>query len=200
VTPSSPAPAGTTETLTTTVYQDVELTPGFGSVQFMDGATELGAPVQVLVGSFSGNTASITTTLAPGTHSLTAELRPVSGLNLSNTITYVVNPPTPVPPTPPAGITPTTTTLQVFPNPGYTFLPEILIARVSPLNAVGRVQFMDGTTTLGDPVPVRGGFAFKFATLPKGNHLLTATYLSTNLGIGGCTTTAGFLGGPTPRK
>ena len=193
VTPSSPAPAGTIETLTATVTQDVELTPGFGSLQFMDGSSALGAPAPVFVGDFSGNTASITTTLTPGTHSLTAELSPVPSFPVSNTVTYVVNPPTP---TPTSGITPTTTTLQIFPDPGYTFLPEILIARVSPINAVGAVQFFDGNTPLGAPVRVSGGFAWSIARLPQGAHSLTAWFVPTNLG--GCTTTAGFLGGPTP--
>lgn len=87
-------------------------------------------------------------------------------------------------PTPPAGITTTTTTLQVAPNPGYSFIPEILIARVSPFNAVGTVQFFDGNTNvrtnLGDAVPVMGGIAMKFATLPKGNHTLTAVFNPAN--------------------
>jgi hypothetical protein len=165
--------------LTATVTQDVELTPGFGSVQFMDGSSALGAPVPVSVGNFSGNTASITTTLTPGTHSLTAELSPVPSFPVLNTVTYVVDPPTP---TPTSGITPTTT-LQVFPDPGYTFLPEILIARVSPFNAVGTVAFFDGNIPLGTPVPVMGGFAWSIAPLPKGTHSLTARFMPTNLGI-----------------
>lgn len=183
VTPTSPVPAGTTEMLTATATQDAELTPGFGSVQFMDGATELGAPVQVFVGDFSGNTASITTTLTPGTHSLTAMLSP--SFHVSNTVTYVVNPLTPPPP---AGTTPTTITLQVFPNPGLTFFPEFLIAQVSPFGATGTVQFFDGTTAIGAPVPVTGDVVFTFAPLAEGAHTLTAVFSPTN-GFGASTST-----------
>jgi hypothetical protein len=50
-----------------------------------------------------------------------------------------------------------TITLDVNPNPGKQDGQENLHARVSPTNAAGTVQFYDGTTPLGDPVPVQGG-------------------------------------------
>jgi hypothetical protein len=211
VTPASPVPAGTTETLTATV------SPPLGSVQFYDGDTLINNPT---AGGTDG-VVSTTTTLAPGTHTLTAADTPpqppfaIPGGSFtfrSPAVTYVVNAPTPTPsptpiptpspgPTPAAGIPSTTTTLQVAPNPGYSFIPEIFIARVSPFNAVGTVQFWDGNTNvrtnLGDAVPVTGGIALKFATLPKGNHTLTAVFNPAN--IGGCLGTAGFPGMPTPR-
>lgn len=84
------------------------------------------------------------------------------------------------------------------PNPGFTFLPEFLIARVSPPDAVGTLQFFDGNTKLGTPVPVIGGFAWSITPLTAGPHSLIAVYLSTNLGIEGCAGGAGFFGGPTP--
>jgi hypothetical protein len=68
VTPASPQPVGTALTLTAT------LTPSgaVGSVQFKDGVTNLGSAVAV-----SGGTAHITnSTLAAGTHSLTAVFTP----------------------------------------------------------------------------------------------------------------------------
>ena len=45
------------------------------------------------------------------------------------------------------------------PNPAFRGVPAILVARVTPFNAAGTVQFMDGATALGAPVPVSAGFA-----------------------------------------
>jgi TolB protein len=187
VTPAPPVDAGTSQTLTATV------TPAgtAGSVQFNDGTATIGNPMTVTNG-----TASMTTTLPSGTHPLTAVFTPTNtaafNSSTSPVATYVVNAPTPTPSPPAPGITDTTTTLQVAPNPGFTFVPEILIARVSPLNAVGTVQFLDGTTPLGGPVPVFGGFAWLMTPLPTGTHSVTAMFIPTN--IGGCSTTGGFNG------
>ena len=82
--------------------------------------------------------------------------------------------------------TATTTTLSVTQTPrpsvvgggGYA-LP---IAYVAPFNAAGTVQFKDGTTNLGAPVPMAGGVAVgSFVTLPPGPHSLTATFIPANL-------------------
>jgi hypothetical protein len=171
----------------------------------MDNGINIGSSVPVVAGS-----ASITTTLPPGTHTLTAMFAghcPTGSYpgftigclggttSTSNAVTYVVNPPPPIPsPTPTSGVTDTTTTLQVAPSPGFTFFPEILTARVAPADAVGTVQFLDGTTPLGRPAALFGGFARLITTLPAGTHSLTAIFLPPNLGIGGCATTAGFDG------
>jgi phosphate ABC transporter phosphate-binding protein len=101
-------------------------------------------------------------------------------------------------PPPTTGTTTTTTTLRVIPNPGYTFIPEILIARVSPFNAPGTVQFFDKNITLGAPVPVFFGFALLTTTLPKGTHSLTAVFSPSNPRAGGCSTTVGFFGSRPP--
>jgi hypothetical protein len=67
VTPASPVAAGTVEALKATVSPAAP-----GKVQFKDGSTtNIGEPVTV-----SGGTASTTTTLASGDHSLTAEFTP----------------------------------------------------------------------------------------------------------------------------
>ena len=107
-------------------------------------------------------------------------------------------PPPPSPPcctpTPPAATTiPTTTTLLAAPNPGFIFFPEILMARVAPFNAAGTVQFFDGSTALGTPIPVRVGLALLFVHLPQGNHSLTASYSPANPAAGGCAITGGFF-------
>jgi hypothetical protein len=99
------------------------------------------------------------------------------------TPTPVVPTPTPVgvpTPTPVAGATATTTMLNVirvplfFGSVGFA----IPIARVTPFNAAGIVQFKDGATDLGGPVRVAGGFVFGgFFLLPAGPHTLTAEFI-----------------------
>jgi Tol biopolymer transport system component len=109
--------------------------------------------------------------------------------------TPVVTPaPTPVPPTPsptprptpspsPAPVTATTTTLSVIQVPLPLGLGGIAIptAHVAPPNAAGTVQFTDGTTNLGGPVPVAGGVAVgPVRILGRGSHSLTAVFTPTN--------------------
>jgi hypothetical protein len=115
-----------------------------------------------------------TPTPVPGTPT------PVPG---TPTPTPVPVPGTPTPtPAPTPGATATTTKLHVFPRffPFQGF-PAILIARVSPSDAAGTVQFRDGATNIGDSVPVSGGFAFRITTtLTRGTHSLTAEFIPTN--------------------
>jgi hypothetical protein len=95
--------------------------------------------------------------------------------------------PTPVPtPTPsptPIPATPTTTTLTVVQVPlplglGGIAFPTALVA---PSNATGTVQFKDGATNLGGPVPVLGGIAVgPISVLGKGQHQLIAVFTPTN--------------------
>ncbi len=52
-----------------------------------------------------------------------------------------------------------------------------IIRTVAPFNVAGTVQFKDGTTNLGGPVRVTGGFAFgPFTIPPPSPHSLTATF------------------------
>ncbi|MGH3871092.1 MAG: Ig-like domain-containing protein [Pseudonocardiaceae bacterium] len=94
--------------------------------------------------------------------------------------------PTPAPtstPTPEPGAVATTTTLSVtqIPLPFGLGGFAIPFANVAPPNAVGTVQFKDGATNLGAPVPVSGGFAFGgLVSLPPGPHSLTAVFTPTN--------------------
>ncbi|HEY6423396.1 MAG TPA: Ig-like domain-containing protein [Pseudonocardiaceae bacterium] len=173
VTPASPAPAGTVETLKATVTPSAAV----GSVQFVDGTTNIGAAVPV-----AGGTAQTTTTLASGSHSLTAVFTPTNPANFTGStspaVTYVVNA---------TGAKVTTTTLTVFPDslfPNITFsqnIPRLLLADVSPHDATGTVQFMDGTKKLGSPMPVRNGFAFLVTRdLKQGTHSLTAVFTPTD--------------------
>ena len=82
--------------------------------------------------------------------------------------------------TAPSGATASTTTLRVLPTPAFQGFPVIFLANVAPRGATGTIQFMDGTTTLGTPVPISGGFALTITTLPKGTHSLSAVFTPTD--------------------
>jgi hypothetical protein len=77
----------------------------------------------------------------------------------------------------------TTTKLSVVTIPlplglGGFVLP---IANVTPSNAAGTVQFKNGTTNLGVPVPVTGGVAVgPLTSLPPGTYSITAVFTPTN--------------------
>jgi hypothetical protein len=86
----------------------------------------------------------------------------------------------------------------VSPIQDFASFPELLIAQVSPANAIGRLQFFDGTTPLSTPMTVFGGFAWSIIPLSTGTRSLTAAYMFTNLGIGGCAVGGGFSGTPPP--
>jgi hypothetical protein len=84
--PASPVDPGTKMTLSAAVGPDAAA----GTVQFKAGANNIGRPVTV-----SGGTASTTTTLAPGTQSLTAVFTPADpaafGASTSLVVSFVVN-------------------------------------------------------------------------------------------------------------
>ncbi len=92
VSPTSPAPTGTTQTLTA----QVSPTSADGTVQFQSGSVDVGAAVTVSAGS-----ASTTTVLPVGTHSLTAtftpsapgQFRPGTSNSVGYTVSQTANPP-----------------------------------------------------------------------------------------------------------
>ena len=178
VTPASPAAAGVMETLKATISPAAA-----GSVQFMDGTTNIGGTVTV-----SGGTASTTTTLPSGTRSLTAVFTSTDqgfGGSTSAAVSYVVN-------AGPGTGTPTTTALVVTPaSPVATGAMETLKATIFPA-APGKVQFKDGNTTnIGEPVIVSGGTASTTTTLESGEHSLTAEFTPTdNTAFSGSTSAA----------
>ena len=165
--PSWAAP-GTVETFKATVFPAVA-----GSVQFEDGGADIGTPVVV-----SGGVASSSTTLSPGTHSLTVVFTaadPVFTGSTLPTVNYVVATPT--------GVTATTTALSVFPSGASWGMPVVVLANVAPLGAAGTIQFFEGTTTLGAPVPATSGFAILITTLPQDIHSLAAVFSPTDPAI-----------------
>lgn len=160
--PPSPVASGTQVTLTVTV------TPAAaGTVQFKDGAASLGNPVIVSNGTATGTTSSLT----PGSHSLTAAFTPASpsaySPSTSPPVTFVVT-----------GAPATSTTLVAAPaSSAPAGAPVTLTAMVAPAAAVGTVQFKDGSTNLGNPVIVSNGTASgTTSTLAIGPHQLTAVF------------------------
>nr|BFE50343.1 Ig-like domain-containing protein [Saccharothrix mutabilis subsp. capreolus] len=169
VSPNAPVTEGTPVTLTATV------TPASatGTVQFKDGAGNLGAPVAV-----SGGAATFTTTLPQGTRSLSAvftgSAAHIQG-STSPVVSYQVNAP--------AAIT-TTTALAVTPSGSAAqYSPVTLTATVAPAGAAGSVQFLDGAANLGNPVPLSGGTAtLSTSTLAVGAHSFSARFVPANAG------------------
>lgn len=76
---------------------------------------------------------------------------------------------------------PTTTTLGASPNPAASGGTVTLTATLSPSSAVGSVQFRNGSTNIGAPVPVSGGVATTTTTtLPVGTDSLAADFVPTD--------------------
>ncbi|TCO62424.1 Ig-like domain-containing protein [Actinocrispum wychmicini] len=171
VAPASPVTQGTNVTLTATV------TPASatGTVQFKDGAGNLGSPVNV-----AGGTASLATTALPtGTRSLTAVFTGsapnISG-STSPAVSYVVNAPV---------ATPTTTALSVTPSGSVAqFTNVTLNATVAPAGAAGAVQFTDNGANLGSPAALTAGSAtLSTSNLGVGAHNFTAKFVPANAAL-----------------
>jgi hypothetical protein len=164
--PASPAAQGTPVTLTATITPATAT----GTVQFKDGAANLGPPVPVHNGTASGSTSE----LVAGPHQLAAVFNPTdSGAFATSTslpVAFVV--------TPPAGPVATNTTLTTSPaSPAAQGTPVTLTATITPATATGTVQFKDGTRNLGNPVAVSNGTASgSTSTLPPGTRSLTAEF------------------------
>ncbi len=155
----NPSTVGQTVTLTANVSGNYG-TPT-GQVTFYDGG------FQILNASLSNGSASVTTTsLAAGTHPLTASYGgdgTYAGSS-SNIFTQTVS------------LVTTTTFLQAVPastNPGQSVT---LTATVSPAAATGTVFFLDGSVTLGSGQLNAGTATYSTSTLSSGSHSLTASY------------------------
>ena len=95
---------------------------------------------------------------------------------------------------------PTTTTLAETPASPQVFGTSVtLSATVSPSTAPGTVQFEQGSTPIGVPVPVTGGTAsISTTTLPVGTDALSAVFTPTApapfvVGYGASTGTSSFI-------
>lgn len=165
--PVSPVSFGSQVTLTATVNPAAA-----GTVTFFDGTTALNAtPIAVNAGSASYQTSS----LAVGTHSITAAFTstdPNFSSSTSTASSYVVNQ---------AGPVSTTTSLVTTPGSGQVQGGNVnLTANVSPAGAAGSITFLDGTTTLGTVAVANGAAVFNTTTLALGSHTLSASFTPTN--------------------
>ncbi len=166
VTAPTAAEVGTAVTISATVSPK----PVDGTVQFRDGATNLGSPVLV-----SDGTASITHTFARGgSHSITAVYSGGVG-SLGSTAAPVT-----------VAVTASnigTVTMLNAPGEAKAGVPVDLWASVFDLGDGaqvpngGTVQFRDGGTPIGNPVPVADGVAKLTHTFgTTGTHSITGVY------------------------
>ena len=135
-----------------------------GSVQFKDGAANLGTPQAV---NATGVASFTSTTLAVGTHPVTAVFTPTNAAanspSTSNGVSHVVNA--------------VTTTLGLTSNgPSAQYAPATFTATVSPVVS-GSVTFSEGANVLGtDAVDGSGVATFSSTSLSVGTHSVTAHF------------------------
>jgi hypothetical protein len=141
-----------------------------GTVTFFDGATQIGSPATLSAGS----AAISISTLAPGSHSITAQYggnTSFSGSASIPVLNQVVNA---------AGLVGTTTGLNFSVNPSVFGQPVTLTATVTPVSGTavpgGTVTFLDGATSIGSGNLDNTGKATLQTTLGVGSHFLTAMY------------------------
>jgi hypothetical protein len=135
-----------------------------GTVQFLDGAGVLGAPVTLS----SGAATYATSSLSPGVHNISAVYSGDSNFlsSVSAVLPEVVNP------------LATNTTLALSSNPTSTGQSVTFAATVAPTGAAGSVQFMDGADPLGAPIALSNGIAtYLTSSLTIGPHNISATYM-----------------------
>jgi Bacterial Ig-like domain (group 3) len=159
----NPSTAGQTVTFTATVTNSGLGTPApTGTVQFKDGATNLG--VVTLVG---GSASFTTSALTQGPHSISAVYGgDTSNLTSTGTLNQAVNP----------AATPTTTTLISSLNPSNVGQLVTFTATVTGNAPTGTLQFKDGATNLGVVTLVGGSASFTTSALTQGPHTISAVY------------------------
>jgi hypothetical protein len=157
----NPAMAGQTVTFT------AQLSAGSGtptgSIQFLDGTTVLST--QTVSGS--GSASFSTTTLAIGTHAITANYQPTGNFGSATaSLSQVIN-----------GYT-TASTLVSSLNPSNLGQPVTFTATVTSSNSApsGTVQFLDGSNAMGTVTLVNGSATWTTSTLTAGQHTIQAVY------------------------
>src|SRR5580698_10422484 len=161
VNPSNPAQS-VTFTVTVTSSNGIPK----GTMAFLDGTTTLASGVSV--STTTGKATFSTSSLASGTHSITAAFTGSAGwLNSTSTaISQVVN-------------AATTTTVAASPSPQTTGLSVTITATVTSSGGTptGTVTFKPGSTTLSSNVALSGRKATISTTaLTTGTDTITATY------------------------
>jgi hypothetical protein len=188
-TPATGATTATPVTLNATVSPAAA-----GSVQFKDGATNIGAAQPIA----AGGTATVTNTFAAaGAKIITAEFTPTNAAAFAastGTLNYTVG----------GAIISTTIALAANPQaPANAYTPVTLNATVAPTSVAGSVQFFDGTTSIGT-APIAAGIAtLATGSFGPGAHNVTAKFLpgdafSTTSTSQVVVVTAGPAAGPVP--
>jgi subtilase family serine protease len=184
----SPTIAGASVTFTATVTSLASGTPT-GTVTFLDGITSLGTGAL----NGSGMATFITSSLAVGSHSITAQYGGDTNFasSMSTALSQVVNG------------KPTATTLASSLNPsigGQSVSFTATVTSTAGGTPTGTVTFSDGTTPLGAGALNTSGVATLATSAPAvGAHLITATYTgdanyaaSTSSAVGQTVNVAGF--------
>ncbi len=162
----NPSGYGVAVTFTATVTPSGSVTPT-GTVNFLDNGAQIGS------GTLSGSPATasfITSTLAAGQHSITAQYLGSSGNGASTSAPFSLT------------VSPvqTTTTVSPTPNPGIAGRPVTLTAAIHVLQGstipTGTVTFTDGATPLGTATINTSGAAALQVNLAAGQHSITAAY------------------------
>ncbi|MDH6282212.1 Ig-like domain-containing protein [Prescottella agglutinans] len=171
------ADLGTAVTFTATV----DPATAAGTVQFKDGAANIGSPVAV-----SNGKAQLSHTFSvAGNHSISAVFTGNTGFLGSTAAAKNV-----IATNPPAQDVQTTTAVTVQ-STAQTGATVALTASVTPANATGTVQFKDGGTAIGSPVTVSNGAAsLQHTFTTAGTHSITAVF----------TPGAGFTGSTAPAQ
>ncbi|MGW0040239.1 Ig-like domain-containing protein [Rhodococcus sp. NPDC003348] len=174
-----PEAVATTTTLTavstTIVGTSVQLTAtvdpadATGTVQFKDGATDIGGPVAITAGVATYDH----TFTATGTHDITAVYSGDSGFATSTSAAHTIAVSAPA-----AQDTSITISGGNAANNGTNIQ---LIAAVAPNSATGAVQFTDNGVNLGTPVTLVNGVAkINRSFNVDGDHAIIATYLGSD--------------------
>jgi len=174
--PGASSECGTMETLTSslnpaTVGQSVTFTAQLttqsgvptGSIQFLDGTTPLATQTVSSTGSSSFSTSS----LAVGSHNITASYEPTGSSSASTaSLTQVIN-----------GYA-TTTALSCLPNPIDIDKSSVFTATVTSANGTpaGSVTFTDNGAALATQGLLSGTTSFTYTGSIAGTHTITATY------------------------
>ncbi len=157
------ATTGTSVALTATVAPAA----AGGTVQFKDGATNIGAPVPVTAGAATRNHTFATA----GSHAITAVYSGGAGYtgSTSTAATVEVSGPAPV-----DAATAATLTVPATATAGSAVG---LTATVAPVPNGGSVQFLEDNTPIGAPVDLVGGVATLAHTFTTaGHHNISAAY------------------------
>jgi hypothetical protein len=166
--PPTSAVTGTNVTLTATVAGSGTNT---GTVQFKDGANNLGTPQTVTGGSASFSS----TTLSTGSHSFTAvysgdtDTAGSTSSAVPYTITGVVNP--------------TTTSLSA-PATVNQFTPATFNVTTTPGTSSGSVTLTEGGTTLGTGTVTNGAGTVSGTFTTQGSHTVVANFTPSDPTLG----------------